>query len=132
MRRHDPRHLPDLSPSRAVRRARRIVRNWWGRQPRGRAGLLHGSLGFIVPTSDEDGNTIVGFNAALVYAAQQTLSLSAELLGSTASMGGERFTAIDFAPGVRVRAGDPRVPGRRPALQPDHEPRRIAHSTMRS
>jgi hypothetical protein len=67
---------------------------------------LHGSAGFAIPTDDADGETTFNFNAAFVYAAQSVLSLGAELLGSTFSAGGERFTIINAAPGARVRLAE--------------------------
>ena len=73
---------------------------------------VHGGLGFFMPTDDDDGETTIDFSAAVVYAAQEKLSLGLELLGSTFSFegieGSERYTSIDLAPGARYRVA-PRV-----------------------
>jgi hypothetical protein len=69
---------------------------------------LHGSLGFMMPTDDLDGNAVIDFNAALMYAAQDNLTLGVELLGSSTTFEGidDRYTTIDLGPGARLRASE--------------------------
>jgi hypothetical protein len=69
---------------------------------------IHGALGVTVPTDELDGETTINFNGALMYAAQENLTIGIEMLGSTFSIEeiDERFTSIDIAPGARLRAGE--------------------------
>jgi hypothetical protein len=66
---------------------------------------LHGNFGVGFPTDDEDGETTLFFGGAAVFAASPTVGIGAELIGSSASFGGERFTTIDLAPMARFRVG---------------------------
>ena len=66
---------------------------------------LHGNFGVGFPTDDEDGETTLFFGAAAVFAASPSVGIGAELIGSSASFNGERFTTIDLAPMARFRVG---------------------------
>jgi hypothetical protein len=66
---------------------------------------LHAAAGVLIPTDDADGETTVKFGGALTYGASPKLSLGVEVLGSTASVEGQRYTSIDGAPTLRLRLG---------------------------
>ncbi|MEZ4414226.1 MAG: transporter [Gemmatimonadota bacterium] len=61
---------------------------------------VHGSLGFVVPTDDQDGMTAINFSGAGVYRTSDRFAFSGELLGATSD--GEY--AINLAPGARISA----------------------------
>ncbi|MCA9736652.1 MAG: transporter [Gemmatimonadetes bacterium] len=62
---------------------------------------LHGSLGFSVPTNEDDGVTAVNFSGAGVYRTSERFAFSGELLGASAD--GEYI--VNLAPGARISAG---------------------------
>jgi len=66
---------------------------------------LHGNFGVAFPTDDEDGETTLLFGGAAVFAASPAVGLGAELIGSSTSFSGERYTTIDLAPMARFRVG---------------------------
>ncbi|CAN5777437.1 hypothetical protein BH23GEM9_BH23GEM9_25950 [soil metagenome] len=66
---------------------------------------MHAGAGVSIPTDDLDGNSVVSFTGAAVYAARPNISLALELLGTTVSTDFDRFTSIELAPGARFRVG---------------------------
>jgi hypothetical protein len=67
---------------------------------------LHAAAGLEIPTDEADGETTLQFAGAAIYGASPTLSLGFEMLGSTASIAGQRFTSINGAPTLRLRVGE--------------------------